>query len=91
MAMAFMSNLYGSREEASSRYENKVELSLILKIAMSDFGKLAGGISLDADFGRAHTADMKWLAFMPCLLLALTTNAAPMGIIVPAYFYPPTY
>ncbi len=34
---------------------------------------------------------MKWLGSFLCLLVVLAAGAAPMGIVVPAYFYPPTY
>jgi hypothetical protein len=32
---------------------------------------------------------MKWLVCFPLVMLALIAGAAPMGILVPAYFYPP--
>ena len=34
---------------------------------------------------------MKRVGCLLCLWFALTVGAAPMGILVPAYFYPPTY
>jgi hypothetical protein len=34
---------------------------------------------------------MKRLTFLCGLMLPLLAGAAPMGIVVPAYFYPPTY
>ena len=34
---------------------------------------------------------MKRLGAFLCLLLALSASAAPLGLLVPAYFYPPTY
>lgn len=52
----------------------------------------AVSILLDALVCRAHTFRVKRLAPVLCaVLVALSASAAPMGLLVPAYFYPPTY